>query len=92
MGRKAWDIAGYTYNAETLCQPCTRRIAAFANEANGRNAEFVGIEDLLDQWAVDDLIVREDEHSFDSDDFPKVVLVSSLLDGETCDKCGEELW
>ena len=85
-------IVAYTYEAELICPPCMRQVAAFANEANGRNAEFVGLQDLLDRWAKDVDINREDEHSFDSDDFPKVVLSIQLGDGcQRCDRCGEHI-
>jgi hypothetical protein len=48
-------------------------------------------EDLLDQCAGAMAIDREDEYSFDSGDFPKVIFASSVEDGECCGRCGNEL-
>lgn len=88
----ATDIVGYTFNAETLCPSCMRRKAAFENEANGDNAEFTPLDTLLTRWAARQGIVdMEDEHSFDSDDFPKVIFASSVEDRERCDGCNERL-
>lgn len=87
----ATDIVGYTFNAETLCPSCMRKKAAFVNETNGRNAEFMPLDRLLDYWAVYQGIDREDEHSFDSGDFPKVIFESSVEDCERCNGCGEHL-
>jgi len=93
-GRKAWDIVGYTYAAETLCPACT--LAALPT---GKGERFDGWRDATeDQSAEDNLtelaaafgIEREDERSYDSDEFPKVIF-SSDSDGETCESCGAEL-
>jgi hypothetical protein len=89
---KAWAIVGYTFNAETKCLHCIRRWAANLVESSGRNSEFVGVEDLLDILApLEGISDREDEHTFDSDDFPKVIFASQVEDTETCDECGDEL-
>ena len=88
---KSFDIVAYVYNAEILCRPCMRYKAAFLNEAIGINSEFVGVEKLLDNWAKAAEINREDESSFDSDEFPKVVFLDQIGESETCDNCGEEI-
>ena len=88
---KSWDIVAYVFNAEILCRPCMRRKAAFSVEAMSINSEFVGVEDLLDIVAKSRGIDREDEHSFDSDEFPKVVFLDQIGESETCDNCGEEI-
>jgi hypothetical protein len=89
---KSWTVVAYTFNAETVCLYCLWRKAAFAVEAAGHhNSEFVGLEDLLDTWARSEGIDREDERSFDSDDFPKVVFADSVVDDETCDVCHDEI-
>ena len=48
-------------------------------------------EDVLDQCAGASAIDRDDEHSFDSDEFPKVVFLHQLDNATTCDRCRSEL-
>lgn len=79
--RKAWDIVGYTFNADVYhgeCLPLT-----------GPGSESV--EDVLDQLARDRGIDRYDERSYDSGDFPKVILDSMIEGPEYCGECWEEL-
>lgn len=88
----ATTIVAYTFQAEILCRPCMRRKAAFQAEANGMNAEMVPLADLLAAWAKRQGIEDpEDEYTYDSDDFPKVVFASDVEDDETCHGCGEEI-
>jgi len=92
-GRKAWEIVGYTFQAEILCPACT--LIALPT---GEGEPFDGWEDLTHMPAEDNLtelaagfgIDRDDERTFDSGDFPKVIH-SSDSNGETCDACGEDL-
>jgi hypothetical protein len=81
--RKSYDVAGYTHTAEMLCLGCT------ASRFSGNDVGDV--EAVLDAVALERGINRQDEHSYDSDDFPKVVFVDQLGDGERCDSCGSEL-
>lgn len=87
----ATEIIGYTYAADIICPPCLRRKAAFENEAHGDNAEFTPLDTLLDRWAKRQGIDREDEDTFDSDDFPKVVFETGDAKGERCGTCHERL-
>ena len=95
-GRKSVAIVGYTFRAETLCPDCTIK-ALPTGEGQAYDgwalAEGVhmSVEDNLNEIALAFGINRTDEHTFDSDDFPKVVFDVQLLDGETCDHCGREL-
>lgn len=94
-GRKAWDIAAYTYRASIYCPTCI-----IASLPTGPDGAFYGwkdvsippmsAEDNLDEIAAAFGIDRQDEYSFDSDDFPKVIFVDQT-DGDTCDTCGESL-
>lgn len=78
--------AGYTYKAEIVCPECIWTLARreFVTRSKSLNAimvewaEIAGIADL------------DDEHSFDSDDFPKA-FYHPCDDEGFCDKCGEEL-
>lgn len=86
---KAWDIEAYTYNAETLCPECVIERMISQGEASP-GARGMATEDALDQIAGANGIDRQDEYSFDSDDFPKVIFHSDIED-ETCDRCEREL-
>lgn len=95
--RKAHDIAAYTFNAETLCPGDMREAAIEALlELDGISGELLRngtTEELLDRWADVAAIEREDENTYDSGDFPKVVFVSQVIavPPECCDSCGGEL-
>lgn len=90
----ATDIVAYTYQAETLCPRCvvartvkTKTLRDYIlNE--GADGE---VERWLDSLAKMNGVDRQDEHSFDSGDFPKVVFADQIEDGETCHGCGDEL-
>jgi len=82
--QKADTVVGYTFQAETLCKSCTY------NAALADWDPWVGPEAELDAMAARMGIDREDQTTFDSDDFPKVIFASDV-DGDTCDGCGEEL-
>lgn len=93
------SIVGYMYEADLYCpehiveQLARRQWAADPVEA-GRVIERCArdsAESALDALAHDLAIEREDETTFDSDDFPKVVLAGMLDGDEHCGKCGEEL-
>lgn len=81
---KTWTVVAYTYKAETLCLDCTYG-ATLADWDPWR-----GPESELDRLAEMLGIDREDEHTYDSDEFPKVVFADSVSDGEKCDHCGGE--
>ncbi len=86
-------IVAYTYQAEQLCPDCV--MARF--NADGRLGSDV--ETVLDWHAKVLGIDRQDEYSFDSGDFPKVIFASQIegpaFDGDTwydadlCDDCTE---
>ncbi|HWL41803.1 MAG TPA: hypothetical protein VNQ73_02580 [Ilumatobacter sp.] len=84
--RRADEIAAYTYRADIHCPGCLidamirDRIAAPA-------ARDIPTEDVLDQCAGAMAIDRDDESSFDSDEFPKPVLLHALATGDTCAGC-----
>jgi len=103
MGVKAFDIAGYTYNADTYCPDCI--IAALptgdgqAFDGWATVAPFDGwativlpmsTEDNLSEIAYAFQIDRMDERSYDSGDFPKVIFESSVED-DICTTCGRGL-
>lgn len=83
-------IVAYTYRASMLCPGCI--MAEF--NSDGRLGDDV--EAVLDWHAKMRGIDREDERSFDSGDFPKVVFADQVSDFErfedaACMDCGEGL-
>jgi len=95
----ATDIVAYTYRAETLCPGCTLDAL---NVPHSLRAEQ-SVESILEMLADAQGVNWQDAHSFDSDDFPKVVFADQIEDcgtegctpescgNATCDNCGEEL-
>lgn len=90
-----FDIVAYVYQADIYCPDCiadlaTRRISELASGSTIR--ERVGIfpdpEALLNRWAGLIGLDREDEATFDSGDFPKVVFRDQLEEDEHCGSCG----
>lgn len=86
---KAFDIVGYTYQGDTLCPRCMIERMIIRGEA-GPTARDMDVESVLDQIAEANAIDRMDEHTFDTDTFPKVIF-SSQTEGDTCHLCGREL-
>lgn len=82
---KADSIVGYTFRAETLCPACT------VKEVVPPDLAELGSTEMVLNFAAEQIGVnREDEHSFDSDDFPKVIF-SVDIDDEPCDRCSHWL-
>ena len=81
---KAFDIVAYTYRAALYC-PEHLIEAMIANREASPAARDMDTEEVLDQIANANAIDRQDEHSYDSDDFPKVVFAADLDFGEVCD-------
>ena len=79
------DIVGYTYDTEILCPSCTV-------EAVMMMQPYDTVEKCLDSAALVMKINRQDERSFDSNEFPKVIVDSQVEDSdERCAHCGEAL-
>ena len=89
-GLKADATVGYTYRAETLC-PTDVVEALIASGLAAPAARDMNEEEALDQIAGANCIDREDESTFDSDEFPKVVFSVQVEDDERCDRCGQSM-
>jgi hypothetical protein len=87
---KAWTIVGYTYKAENLCLDCAHGAARRENP-DPALVESMSVETELNDWANTVGIDRDDEESYDSNDFPKVIFVSMVEWWERCDECNAEL-
>lgn len=85
-GTSATDVVGFTFEADLICPPCLRAIAARYAESNGKAADFVALPELLKFWADREGWDADDESSYDSSDFPKVVFGSMVESSE--EKCG----
>ena len=93
MGQRSDAIVGYTYDAENLCPRCTMDyMVSDQSEIPGNS-----IEEKLDYIASiganprGEVINRQDENSFDSGVFPKVIFASQVEENEQCYHCGESL-
>ena len=88
-----WTIVGYQFQADLYCGRCA--IDALLGTEDAARYWVAGhgdVENIFDNLARARRIDREDEYSFDSDDFPKVVFYGDVLeDGENCGTCGCEL-
>lgn len=88
-------IAGYTYQADQLCPECTRKRLGFGPGTANPHDDLT-VEERLTSIANRLGIDRDDERSFDSDDFPKVIFshqlrCESFLEHERCGDCGVTL-
>lgn len=93
----ATDICAYTFNADTYCPDCivtvlpTGHGQAYDGWALAPGADPMSTEDNLTEIALAFGINRDDEHTFDSDDFPKIVFCSDIQELSHCGRCGEAL-
>lgn len=89
--------AGYTYKAELYCPEHiesamdTRKGGDFDGWALDPSLPRIGAERNLDEIAHAFGIDREDEHTFNSDDFPKRVTEEQLDGDERCGICDSPL-
>lgn len=89
----ATDVVAYTFNADTHHPTCVLIALGYSQ----RTAETLAVEDELDALAEDRSVNRMDQHSFDSEHFPKVIFESDLEpcyeDGRpySCGTCGQNL-
>jgi len=84
------EIAGYLYRADLYCPACTIG-AMIARRDAAPAARDMPVEDVLNQCAEAMAIDRHDETSYDSGEFPKVVLRMDLVDDDRCGTCHAQL-
>lgn len=88
-------IVAYTYRAETLCEVCTvDKLRKNLPHFGPFHWNASSTEEILDSVALPYRIDRQDERSFDSDVFPKVVFADQIENDEQnrCDGCGEKFY
>lgn len=92
-------ITGYIYRADNYCPSCLGAEVVKALIPLENQRKFVEgwkelsreqVEEVLYKIATTIGVDRDDEITFDSDEFPKVIL-SLDDDGLTCGACGENL-
>lgn len=90
-GTHATDIVGYSYQADIHCPPCI--VDIFRSQGRTKVAPTsIGVEAALNHAAQLEGVNREDERSFDSAEFPKVIFGSQVESSdERCGGCGEPL-
>ena len=88
--RRCDEIAADSYRAEILCPACTIEALIAAGDA-APAARDMAAETVLDQCAGALAVDRDDETTFDSDEFPKVVHLAQVADGEQCGACHQNL-
>jgi hypothetical protein len=84
------EIAAYLYQADLYCPACIID-AMIAHKDAAPAARDMPVDDVLDQCADAMAIDRHDETSYDSSEFPKVVLRIDLADDDHCGACHNEL-
>lgn len=89
------DIVGYVYKADTYCPDhiVGRLPTGPSEDFDGwalAHGVTMSVEDNLDEIAAAFGIDREDEYSFDSDYFPKVVF-RDIAEDTQCGECGRFL-
>ena len=75
------DVVGYTFRPDLYCPGCTLIVAAEQPLASG-------VEAQLDLIAARSGVDRQDERSFDSGDFPKVLFQDQVEPDDRCSACG----
>jgi hypothetical protein len=86
--------AGYAYQAEAICPACMETIARLKVVIDDL-PQCGPAEKMLDNWALRAGIDRDDEISFDSNDFPKVMTLQmaehdrewALFEGDSAPRC-----
>jgi hypothetical protein len=91
---KSYDIAAFAFQAGLYCPGCIQVVLPEDPRYDGwavAQPTMMTAEDNLNEVATAFGINRQDESTFDSDDFPKVVFAGQLEGDEYCGRCGGEL-
>jgi len=89
-------ILGYTFAADTYCVDCVLSVLPeyHTDGMVGDTRDVHGVVDVdgaLWDVAIDSGVDREDEYSFDSDDFPKAILLGMTDEPTECGKCSARI-
>jgi hypothetical protein len=83
---KSYDIIGYVYRADTYCPSCTPYMVSQSPEDIGIWDTEAFLTTVAERRGLD----RFDEHSYDSDEFPKVIFCDQF-ENDICGNCHEHL-
>jgi len=90
--RTPFDVVGYQYQADFFCPACQLDLVTMDLVEQGiRFAVLPDAESALDALAERAGIDRNDEWSYDSDDFPKVIFRDQADDDTACGRCGRTI-
>lgn len=89
---QSFAIVGYTYTADIYCPDCIGKqlSANYPDALQSWRFDYVTTESDLNRAANLLELERMDEHTFDSDQFPKVIFADSEC-GEHCGNCHKPL-
>jgi hypothetical protein len=93
-GQKSWAIVGYTFAVDNYCPDCivaslpTGPGEAFDGWALAKGADNMSTEANLSEVAAAFGIDRDDERTFDSSEFPKVIFSDQATWMDQCCVCG----
>lgn len=76
---RSYDIVAYTYAADIHCPECISEMFG--------GSILDSTDSVLDRAARAAGIDRDDDRSFDSDDFPKIVFCDQIEQTEYCGTC-----
>lgn len=86
-----YEVCGYSYKAAEYCPAHAVEAFLIHEGLEGHGLSYIP-EEALDLMARFRGINREDEYSFDSDDFPKAIFGYQAEDaGSHCETCGLHL-
>ena len=85
-------IVGYTYRAENYCLGCiVAQLTTNPGDVHHSERQTGNTEEHLNLLARLAGIDREDEYTFNSDYFPKVIFSTQVENAEECGMCGDIL-
>lgn len=89
--RRADTVVGYTYKADIVCPACILSAMRAAGLPVAPVLDTYQVTAAVDSVAADLGIDPEDEYSYDSDNFPKVLFSHQVDDDDMCGRCGVPL-
>jgi hypothetical protein len=83
--QNSYDIVAYTYKADLICPTCILDALPDAWEVD--KVEASDIETALHMIAETQDVDYDNETTYDSGEFPKVVFRDQVEDGDVCGEC-----
>lgn len=87
-----YSIVGYIYRADNYCVGCIEDAVVDSLSTEEREQGWGSVyRPCMTEVAHEFDIDPDDEASYDSDEFPKVIFADQCEEGERCGSCFEEL-